>query len=81
MKVKAVYNFSWSAPWPPEVGKRSSYREAKPRSVNGCTWLPEKLSHDHLDGLSNFFKVMVLLLEWYQHYLKRTLPVRFGGFL
>ena len=62
IKVRAVYNFSWSTPWPLEGGKRSCYREAKSRSVNGCTWLPEKLSHDHLDDLLNFCREMVLSL-------------------
>ena len=59
VKVRAVYNYSWCAP---ECGKSSSYRERKSRSVNGCTWLPEKLSHDHLDDLINFCRKMVLLL-------------------
>ena len=48
VKVRAVCNFSWCTPWLLDGHKRSSYKEAKSRSVNGCTWLPERFSHDHL---------------------------------
>lgn len=62
VKVRAVYNFSWSTPWPVDAVKRIPYKEAKARSVNGCTWLPEKLSHDHLDDLIWYCRQLVLLL-------------------
>ena len=62
IKVRAVYNFSWSTPWPVDAVKRISYMEAKARSINGCTCLPEKLSHDHLDDLMWYCKQVVLVL-------------------
>ena len=62
VKVRAVYNFSWSTPWPVDAVKRIPYKEAKARSVNGCTWLPEKLSHDHLDDLIWYCRQLVLTL-------------------
>ena len=60
-KVRAVFDFSWSAPAPEQQGRRLPRKEAKARSINGCTWLPEKCSHDHLDNLVQFCRELVLL--------------------
>ena len=58
-KVRAVFNFSWCAPEQDSDTKRLPRKVAKARSINGCTRLPEKLSHDHIDDLIRFCKEMV----------------------
>jgi len=49
---------------PVDSGKKISYKAAKDRSVNGCTWFPEKVSHDHLDNLIQVCREMVLRLKF-----------------
>ena len=45
VKLRAVDHFSWSA------AKTRSRKKRKLTSVNGCTAMPEKMKHDHLDEL------------------------------
>ena len=61
-KVRAVFDYSWCAPQPDSEAKRLPRKMAKAHSVNGCTWLPEKCTHDHLDDLVAFCKSLVLTL-------------------
>ena len=61
-KVRAVFDYSWCAPEPECKSKRLPRKIAKERSINGCTWLPEKCSHDHLDILISYCRALVLAL-------------------
>jgi len=61
-KVRAVFDYSWCAPGPESQSKRLPRKVAKEQSINGCTWLPEKCSHDHLDSLISFCRALVLQL-------------------
>ena len=49
VKVRAVDNFSWSAPCP--GGERLTRKQSKATSLNGCTHIPEVIKHDHIDDL------------------------------
>jgi hypothetical protein len=61
-KVRAVFDYSWCAPGPESQSKRLPRKIAKEHSINGCTWLPEKCSHDHLDDLVCFCRQLVLVM-------------------
>ena len=61
-KVRAVFDYSWCAPEPESKAKKLPRKVAKEQSVNGCTWLPEKCTHDHLDDLVAFCRTLVLTL-------------------
>ena len=49
VKVRAVDNFSWTAPC--LSGERLTRKQSKATSLNGCTHIPEVIKHDHLDDL------------------------------
>lgn len=49
IKVRAVDNFSWIAP-DADVPQQTR-RQCKLASLNGCTSVPERIQHDHLDDL------------------------------
>ena len=56
-KIRAVDNMSWS-----HAPGRTSKKRLREQSVNGCSAIPEKVQHDHVDdlaeGMATFMRLM-----------------------
>jgi len=56
-KIRAVDNMSWA-----HAPGRTSKKRLREQSVNGCSAIPEKVQHDHVDdlaeGMSKFRRLM-----------------------
>ena len=56
VKIRAVDHMSWSASRGQK--RKRSRKQIKEQSINGHSVLPDKVSHDHLDGSLQLLRVV-----------------------